>query len=278
MWRARCCGQHLHSLASSGECSSLSFVRGGHALLLQRNPLVLPNGFRVCSRTSVPRRVSCGRSWWQPRVCSAPTEPELSSRARLRVKIAREMRGRVLARSAFRRERSRERHATGRPRLELPLCPYSLGSDAQPPVHFAAAHRHPLHVRSLHQAFTLSRIDPDEDTALTARADRHVPVDQERQAAEHPLLGEPALSTQQFAEPVCEVLIERHAMQTAPPSGSMRARLLSHAAARGAPPNPRGDAEQQQHPATDHERHWLPPSSRAPTASARPRCGCGSRQ
>ena len=71
-------------------------------------------------------------------------------------------------------------------------------------------------MRSPHEALGLGWIDPHQDTTLTARGDRHVPVDQERQAAEHLFLREPALSTQHLAKPVREVLIERHATQTAP--------------------------------------------------------------
>jgi hypothetical protein len=48
---------------------------------------------------------------------------------------------------------------------------------------------------SLREPRRVRWIDADQDTALTARANRQVPIDQERQAAEHPPFGESALAS-----------------------------------------------------------------------------------
>ena len=57
----------------------------------------------------------------------------------------------------------------------------------------------------------LRRVDPGEHAALAARGHRHLPVDQEGEAAEHPLLGDAALARQQLPDPVGELLVVRHA-------------------------------------------------------------------
>ena len=65
-------------------------------------------------------------------------------------------------------------------------------------------------VRSGDEPVGLGGIDPDEQAALAARADRHVPVDEEREPAEHALLGDPAFSGHQLADAIGKMLVERH--------------------------------------------------------------------
>ena len=54
-------------------------------------------------------------------------------------------------------------------------------------------------------------VDAQHQAALAARRDRHVAADQERQPAEHPLLGDVRLGGDQLADAVGEVLVVRHA-------------------------------------------------------------------
>jgi uncharacterized protein (TIGR00106 family) len=68
-------------------------------------------------------------------------------------------------------------------------------------------------VRALDQSLGLVRVDPDEETALATGAHRHVPVDQERQTTEHPLLGDASLVGHQLPDAVGQVLVERHASE-----------------------------------------------------------------
>ena len=51
---------------------------------------------------------------------------------------------------------------------------------------------------------------PDEHPALAARGDRHVAADEEREAAEHLLLGEARLAGHELADPFGERLVVRH--------------------------------------------------------------------
>ena len=85
------------------------------------------------------------------------------------------------------------------------------GVDAQPAVHLPAAHLEPAHVRPPDQGLLgLRRVDAQQHPALAARADRHVAVDQERQPAEHPLLGQAVLARHPLADPVGQLLVVRH--------------------------------------------------------------------
>jgi hypothetical protein len=103
-----------------------------------------------------------------------------------------------------------ERHTAREPGLELPLRSYSIRRGAKPTIHFSASHRHPLHMRSPHEAFGLRRLDSDHNATLTTCPDRQIAVYQESKTAEHLLFGEPALSTQQRGKPVRVVHIKRH--------------------------------------------------------------------
>src|SRR4029079_309502 len=60
------------------------------------------------------------------------------------------------------------------------------------------------------QSVRSSGIHPHEHTALPARRDRHVPVDQEREAAEHLPLGARARPREQLTNAIRELLVVRH--------------------------------------------------------------------
>jgi hypothetical protein len=83
-------------------------------------------------------------------------------------------------------------------------------SDAQPAVHRATTHHRHLGLGCLQQLAGLGRIDPDEDSALTARRDGHVAADQEGQSSEHPLLGQSRLGAQQLAQALSQLLVVCH--------------------------------------------------------------------
>ena len=53
-------------------------------------------------------------------------------------------------------------------------------------------------------------IDSHHQPALTAGRDRHVAADEERQPAEHPLLGDLGLAGDQLADAVGEIFVIRH--------------------------------------------------------------------
>jgi hypothetical protein len=54
------------------------------------------------------------------------------------------------------------------------------------------------------------RRHPHHQAALAADGHRHVAVDQKRQPAEHALLLDALLGTEQFADPVGEIFVVRH--------------------------------------------------------------------
>ena len=64
-----------------------------------------------------------------------------------------------------------------------------------------SAHREPV---------GLGGVGPDEQAALAARGHRHLPVDEERESTEHPLLGDAALAADQLTDAVGEVFVVRH--------------------------------------------------------------------
>ncbi len=85
-----------------------------------------------------------------------------------------------------------------------------FGVDAEPAAHRAAAHLHQGRLRRRDERVRLLGVDVDQDPALAARRDGHVAADQEREAAEHLLLGEPGLARDELADPVGERLVVRH--------------------------------------------------------------------
>ena len=61
------------------------------------------------------------------------------------------------------------------------------------------------------QTVGLIRVDPEQQSALPAGGDRHVAVDEERESAEHLLLGDAGFGQDQLPDAVREVLVVRHA-------------------------------------------------------------------
>ena len=70
-----------------------------------------------------------------------------------------------------------------------------------------AGHRRPRLRLQLLRPF---RADPDEDAALAAGGDSHVPADEEGHAAEHLLHGEAPLGGDQGPDPISEILVVGH--------------------------------------------------------------------
>ena len=77
-------------------------------------------------------------------------------------------------------------------------------------------------MRSARQLIRFAGFHPHEESALAARAHRHVAVDEERETAEHALLGQPALVREEAPHSVCQVFVERHSQSV----GLARARML----------------------------------------------------
>jgi hypothetical protein len=69
----------------------------------------------------------------------------------------------------------------------------------QPALHRATAHDHLLGRGRLDESVRLGRVDAHEDPALAARGDGHVAVHEEREAAEHRLLGHAGLAGDEVA-------------------------------------------------------------------------------
>jgi hypothetical protein len=60
------------------------------------------------------------------------------------------------------------------------------------------------------QGVGVVRVDTNHQSALTARRDRHVAADEERQATEHLLLSHVGLAAEQVADAACKLFVERH--------------------------------------------------------------------
>src|SRR3954451_18371328 len=112
--------------------------------------------------------------------------------------------------SALGGQRPRVLHRTGDPRLQLSGRPHTLGRDVQPTVEGPAAHLERLDVRAREPPIGPRRVGTDEEAAPPTRAHRHLPVDQERETAEHALLGDAPFAGEQLPDPVGELLVERH--------------------------------------------------------------------
>jgi hypothetical protein len=93
----------------------------------------------------------------------------------------------------------------------LTLRAHLVSVDTQPPAHLSAAHLHRASLGRRDQSLAACRVDAHEDAALTARRDRHVPVYEKRETAEHLLLGDLALVVDEFANAVRKVIVECHA-------------------------------------------------------------------
>src|SRR5580704_10435876 len=95
------------------------------------------------------------------------------------------------------------------PPRERSFRTHRLRTHPDPSVHLATAHHDTLDVVFGDERFGVLGRDPDHQPAATADAYRHVAADQEREAAEHPLLRH-ALLGYQFANSVREVLVVSH--------------------------------------------------------------------
>ena len=91
-----------------------------------------------------------------------------------------------------------------------------LGVDTEPARHLPPAHLHRVGRRRGHEPFRLGRVDADEQPALAARGDGHVPADQECEPAEHLLLGEAGRAADAVADAGCEGFVVRHAAMVPP--------------------------------------------------------------
>jgi hypothetical protein len=80
----------------------------------------------------------------------------------------------------------------------------------QPPFHHAPAHLERTGVGLAQQRVGLGGIAPEQQTAPAADADRHVAADQERQPAEHALLGDIGPGRDQLTNAVGEILVVGH--------------------------------------------------------------------
>jgi hypothetical protein len=77
-------------------------------------------------------------------------------------------------------------------------------------------------MRSARQLIRFAGLDAHEESALATRAHRHVAVDEERETAEHALLGQPTLVRKEAPHTVRQVFVERHGQSV----GLARARML----------------------------------------------------
>src|SRR5581483_4389117 len=119
----------------------------------------------------------------------------------------------------LRRQRASERDAAGYPAGELvALCNLARG-EPEPPGHRPPAHDHDLGRRRAHEHLRVGRIDPDHEAALAARGHRHVAADEEREPAEHLLLGHAGLVSDQAPDPLRQRLVVRHRVSVASGTG-----------------------------------------------------------
>src|SRR5919198_1193147 len=93
-----------------------------------------------------------------------------------------------------------------------PEPPTSIESrvDPQPASHLPAAHLHEAGLRARDELVRLLRVGPDQHPALAARGDRHVAADEEREAAEHLLLGQTGLAGDLCADALGKLLVVGH--------------------------------------------------------------------
>jgi hypothetical protein len=85
-----------------------------------------------------------------------------------------------------------------------------VGGDAEPAGHLAALHHRGGGGGGGDQVVGPGGVDVDEHPALAAGADRHVAADQEREAAEHPLLGQLRVGADQVPDAPGEHFVVGH--------------------------------------------------------------------
>ena len=111
---------------------------------------------------------------------------------------------------ALRGERAGVRGATFHPRGELAFGAKVFRAHSQPPLHLPAAHFHEASSRRRNERVRLRRVYANQHSTLAACCHGHVAPDEEREPAEHLLLGQIGFSADQFAYAICEFLVIRH--------------------------------------------------------------------
>src|SRR5205814_3339749 len=145
------------------------------------------------------------------------------------------------------------------PPLELAFALDVLRVDPEPARHLAAAHLHRVRLRRPDQLIRLIGVDANEQPALAARGNRHVPADEEAETAEHLLLAQIRLVADELADALGEGLVVRHegiVLPGRPFTGSAGTITLAACGRDELPPLPRPS-------------HGLPPA--APPRERRPR-------
>ena len=82
--------------------------------------------------------------------------------------------------------------------------------DVQPSAHGLASHLHRADPRQSEKRIAVVWIDVDKKASSPAGGDRHVAVNEERQAAEHLPLGESRLPLHHSPDPVGKGFVVRH--------------------------------------------------------------------
>jgi hypothetical protein len=77
-------------------------------------------------------------------------------------------------------------------------------------MHGPASHLHGARRRRGQKPVGVCRIDAHKYAALTTRRYRHVPLDEKREPAEHPLLGDVSFGDQEFPDAIGEIVVIRH--------------------------------------------------------------------
>src|SRR4051794_25510943 len=114
------------------------------------------------------------------------------------------------------RERAGVGDALRHPPTEIVVRLDRRGVDAEPAVHRSPAHDETPYLGFADELVRPGRIDPEQQPTLAAGTDGQVAADQEGEATEHRLLGEPALRRQHLAQPVRELVVIRHEASMAP--------------------------------------------------------------
>src|SRR5207247_9373797 len=79
-----------------------------------------------------------------------------------------------------------------------------------PSVQRATAHHHRARVGRRDQRVGFVGLDADHEPALPARGDGHVAAHEEREPAEHALLGDAGLLADELANAIRQLLVVRH--------------------------------------------------------------------
>lgn len=113
-------------------------------------------------------------------------------------------------RPLLRWQRSRVRGSARDPTGEVGIALDGLWVHPKPAVHSSSAHHEALDMWLSGQRIALSWIDAQQQTALSARADCHVAIDQKCKAAEHRSFCQPWFVLQHLTQTVCQFSVVRH--------------------------------------------------------------------